>query len=72
MIGLAMIVAAAQAPVQLAGNDEARWRMFVRASLESPAAPPRPNPRMRQIEDALHGLTDHARPTAMTKGPTGL
>ena len=71
MIGLAMIVAAAQAPVQLAGNDEARWRMFVRASLESAAPPPRPNPRIRALEEALRGITDRARPLP-SRGPTGL
>jgi hypothetical protein len=73
MIGLALIAAAAQGPVLLARNDEVQWRMFVRAGYEA-AAPERARPtaRLRELEEALHGLTDRTQRPASIKGPTGL
>ncbi|MFL6845572.1 MAG: hypothetical protein ACJ8ER_11910 [Allosphingosinicella sp.] len=58
MIGLLMMAAAAQAPVQLARNDEAQWRLFVRASLETRPTRPSAHSRVRELEDALRGLSD--------------
>jgi len=68
-----MIAAAAQAPVQLASNDEARWRMFVRASLESPVATAAPegNSRIRELEGIVRRLRDD-RERLRVAGPSGL
>jgi hypothetical protein len=74
MIGLMILAAAAQAPVQLASNDEARWRMFIRASLQSPAATAAPegdNSRMRELEGIVRRLRDD-RERLRVAGPSGL
>lgn len=71
MIGLMMIAAAAQAPVQLASNDEARWRMFVRASLQSPAPAEGDNSRIRDLEGVVRRLRDD-RERLRVAGPSGL
>jgi len=71
MIGIVMLAAAAQAPVLLASNDEARWRLFVRASLQRPEVPApraRPQSRLLQLQGVVHRLADdRAEP-----GPYGL
>jgi hypothetical protein len=61
--------AAANAPVQLAGRDEDQWRMFVRASLQRPAAPR--GSRLRQLQGTVQGLADD-RLGARMAGPSGL
>lgn len=69
MIGLLMIAAAANAPVTLAGRDEVQWRLFVRASLQRPAAPR--GTRLRQLEGVVRRLG--AEPDAQNlAGPAGL
>jgi len=71
MIGIAMLAAAAQAPVLLASADEQQWRRFVRASLQRPAPPPprvREGMRLRQLQGVVRNLgDDRAEP-----GPYGL
>jgi hypothetical protein len=71
MIGIAMLAAAAHAPVLLAANDEVQWRLFVRASLQRPAAPPS---RLRQLQGVVRQLGDDraAAGAAGTAGPYGL
>jgi hypothetical protein len=72
MIGLMILAAAAQAPVQLASNDEARWRMFVRASLQSPMpAAEGDTSRMRELADIVRRLRDD-RERLRVAGPSGL
>jgi hypothetical protein len=73
MIGLMICAAAAaQAPVQLAANDEARWRMFIRASLQSPAPATQPDgSRMRELEGIVRRLRDD-RERLRVAGPSGL
>ena len=73
MIGIALLAAAAQAPVLLASNDDAQWRLFVRASLQSPrgSAPRgRDASRLRQLQGVVHSLGDDRR--AEIPGPSGL
>ena len=71
MIGIALLAAAAQAPVLLARNDEAQWRLFVRASLQRPAAPGgRDASRLRQLQGVVRNLGDDRR-TGIS-GPSGL
>jgi hypothetical protein len=77
MIGIAMLAAAAHAPVLLASNDEAQWRLFVRASLQRPgvvAPGGRPASRLLQLQGVVRRLgDDRAAPgTAGTDGPYGL
>lgn len=72
MIGLMILAAAAQAPVQLAANDEARWRMFIRASLQSPAPAAEPDgSRIRQLETIVRRLRDDGERLRVA-GPSGL
>ena len=69
MIAMAlMAAAAAQAPVLLASNDEAQWRLFVRASLQRPAA--RSPSRLLQLQSVVRRLPDDRR--AELRGPSGL
>jgi hypothetical protein len=68
MMGILMLAAAANAPVQLAGRDEAQWRMFVRASLQRPA--PARDSRLRQLEGVVRRLG--AERDARVAGPAGL
>lgn len=71
MIGIAMLAAAAQAPVLLARNEEAQWRLFVRASLQRPAAPDaRGASRLRQLQGVVRSLDDDRR--SEVPGPSGL
>ena len=71
MITIALLAAAAQAPVMLAANDEAQWRRFVRASVQRPAAPAARAPsRLRQLQGVVRGLGDDRR--AEIPGPSGL
>lgn len=70
MIGIALLAAAANAPVILAANDEAQWRRFVRASVQRPAAPVARAPsRLLQLQGVVRRLDDRAAPAA---GPYGL
>jgi hypothetical protein len=71
MIGLMILAAAAQAPVQLASNDEARWRMFIRASLQSPPTAEGDNSRIRDLEGVVRRLRDD-RDMRRIAGPSGL
>jgi hypothetical protein len=72
MIAIALLAAAAHAPVMLASNDEAQWRRFVRASLHSPAAPAARTPsRLLQLQGVVRRLDDD-RGAGGTAGPYGL
>ncbi|MBV8686461.1 MAG: hypothetical protein JOZ90_09185 [Alphaproteobacteria bacterium] len=71
MIGLMILTAAAQAPAQLASNDEARWRMFIRASLQSPPAAEPDRSRIRELEGIVRRLRDD-RDRLRIAGPSGL
>ncbi|HEY0414409.1 MAG TPA: hypothetical protein VGD66_14840 [Allosphingosinicella sp.] len=70
---IAMLLAvAAQAPVLLASNDETRWRMFVRASLQSRTAAPEPDgSRLKELEGVVRRLREDAGTRGMA-GPSGL
>ena len=70
MIGIAILAAAAQAPVLLARNDEAQWRLFVRASLQRPATEARGASRLRQLQGVVRSLGDD--PRSGIEGPSGL
>ena len=75
MIGIAMLAAAAQAPVLLASNEEARWRLFVRASLQRPAPAPRleGGSRLLQLQGAVRRLApEYEREARRLAGPSGL
>ena len=69
MIGIMLFAAAANAPVQLAARDEAQWRMFVRSSLQRPAAPR--GSRLQQLEGVVRRLGAE-RETQRLAGPAGL
>ncbi|HEX8481700.1 MAG TPA: hypothetical protein VF650_07355 [Allosphingosinicella sp.] len=70
MMGILLYAAAAaNAPVQLAGRDEAQWRMFVRASLQRPAGAR--ESRLRQLQGTVQDLADD-RLDARIAGPSGL
>lgn len=68
MIGIMILAAAASAPVGLAARDETQWRMFVRASLQRPAAR---GLRLRQLEGVVRGLGAE-RDAQRVAGPAGL
>jgi hypothetical protein len=69
MMGILMFAAAANAPLTIAGVDEAQWRLFVRASVQR-QAPARAS-RMRQLQGTVRALG--ADPRAMeVGGPSGL
>jgi hypothetical protein len=68
MMTILMFAAAANAPVMLAGRDEAQWRMFVRTSLQRPA--PRAT-RLRQLEGVVRRL-GMERDDRRLAGPAGL
>jgi hypothetical protein len=75
MIG--MMLFAAQAPMQLAANDEQQWRLFVRASLQRPLAPAdrrRDGSRLQQLQGVVRGLGDDRgwRIEPLRQGPQGL
>jgi len=72
MIGIALLAAAANAPVTLAANDEAQWRRFVRASVQRPAAPA-PS-RLMHLQGVVRRLGDDraAHGHAGSAGPYGL
>lgn len=65
---LFMAAAAATAPVQLAGRDEAQWRTFVRASLQRPATPR--VSRLKQLQGTVKALGDDRG--VRLAGPSGL
>jgi len=69
MMGMLMFAAAANAPVMLARADEAQWRMFVRASVQRPAAPR--TSRLRQLEGVVRRLGAE-RDAQRLAGPAGL
>ena len=69
MIGIMLFAAAANAPVQLAARDEAQWRMFVRSSLQRPAAPR--GSRLQQLEGVVRRLGAEGD-TQRLAGPAGL
>lgn len=69
MMNLLMFAAAANAPVMLAARDEAQWRLFVRASLQRPAAAR--ETRLRQLEGAVRRLGAEREPRRLA-GPAGL
>lgn len=71
MIAIALL-AAANAPVMLAANDEAQWRRFVRASLQRPAAPSARAPsRLLELQGVVRRL-DEDRSGRGAAGPYGL
>lgn len=71
MIGMMIFAAAAgHAPVLLASRDETQWRMFVRASLQRPAAAR--GSRLRQLQGVVRGLGDDRRRSEALSGPAGL
>lgn len=72
MIGMALLAAAANAPVILAANDDASWRRFVRASVQRPAAPA-PS-RLKHLQGVVRRLGDDrsARGHAGAGGAYGL
>lgn len=72
MLTIALLIAG-QAPVQLASNDELRWRMFVKASLSAPPSPPPPD-RMSELAAAVARLPSDrgAGRRAVVAGPSGL
>jgi hypothetical protein len=75
MIGIVMLAAAAQAPLLLASNDEAQWRLFVRASLQRPAAPAprlRDGSRLIQLQGVVRHLGDDRDRSQRLAGPSGL
>ena len=66
-----MFAAAANTPVMLATRDEAQWRLFVRASLQRPAAPR--GARLRQLEGAVRRLgLERGVEAVRLEGPSGL
>jgi hypothetical protein len=66
-----LFAAAANAPVVLASRDEAQWRMFVRASLQRPAAAR--GSRLQQLEGVVRRLGIEPRaPAQKLAGPSGL
>jgi hypothetical protein len=73
MIGMAFLAAAAaaQAPVLLASRDEAQWRLFVRASVQS-----RPTPRgvrLKQLQGVVRELgIEQDASVQRLAGPAGL
>ena len=76
MIAIAMLAAAAQAPLLLARNDEAQWRLFVRASLQRPAAPAphmRGESRLIDLQGVVGEMGDlRSRESRRMAGPSGL
>jgi hypothetical protein len=72
MFTIALLAAAAHAPVMLAANDEAQWRRFVRASVQRPAAPV--PPRLLQLQGVVRGLGNDrgGLGQANAPGPYGL
>lgn len=75
MIGIALMAAAAQAPVLLAAHDEAQWRRFVRASVQRPAAASpgsRSGSRLLQLEGVVRRLGDDRGRSPGAGGPYGL
>lgn len=70
MIGIALLAAAANAPVVLAARDEAQWRRFVRSSLQRPAAPA-PS-RLLQLQGVVRHLDDDRAARGQGAGPYGL
>ncbi|HEX8308928.1 MAG TPA: hypothetical protein VF645_10990 [Allosphingosinicella sp.] len=69
MMAILMFAAAANAPVMLAGADDAQWRMFVRTSLQRRAAPG--GSRLRQLQGTVRALGDDRR-SVQVAGPSGL
>jgi hypothetical protein len=59
MMAIFMLAASASAPVISAGDGEAQWRRFVKASLQSSRSPARGEGlRMRQLQGVVRGLGD--------------
>jgi hypothetical protein len=69
MMGIMLFAAAANAPLQLASRDEAQWRMFVRASLQRPAAPR--GSRLQHLEGVVRRLGAELDAQRLA-GPAGL
>ena len=69
MMGMLMLAAAANAPMLLAGRDEAQWRLFVDSSLQRPAAAQ--GTRVRQLEGVVRRLGAERRELQVA-GPSGL
>jgi hypothetical protein len=71
MLTIALFMAAAPAPLELASLDEMRWRSFVRASVSAP--PSRPD-RLGELNAVVARLpaerTGFHR--AVSSGPSGL
>ncbi len=71
MMGMMILAAAAgHSPALLASRDEAQWRMFVRATLQRPAA--RPATRLQQLHGVVRRLGDDSGRTQRPGGPAGL
>lgn len=70
MIAIALLAAAANAPVILAANDEAQWRRFVRVSLQRPA-PPVPT-RLLHLQGVVRRLDGDRTARSQAAGPFGL
>ena len=69
MMTLLMFAAAASVPVQLASRDDAQWRIFVRSSLQRPAAAR--DSRLKQLEGVVRRLGSERDAQRLT-GPAGL
>ena len=70
MMGIAFYAAAAaSAPVMMASHEEAKWHLFVRASLQRPAAPR--STRLQQLEGVVRRLGAE-RAAQQIAGPDGL
>jgi hypothetical protein len=72
MLTIALFMAAAPAPLELASLDELRWRSFVRASVAAP-----PSPRMDRLGElsavvARLPAERAAFHRAVSSGPSGL
>lgn len=70
MIAIALLAAAAQAPMILAANDEAQWHRFVRASVQRPAG--RAPSRLLQLQGVVRRLDDDRSGRGQAAGPYGL
>lgn len=69
MMGFLMLAAAANAPMQFASRDDARWRLFVDTSLQRPAGAQ--GTRLRQLEGVVRRLGAERRELQVA-GPSGL
>jgi hypothetical protein len=71
MIGMIALLAAGQMQPLLARNDERRWQMFIRASLQAPDAGSK---RMRDLSRMVRSLHSETmrEPRRLTAGPLAM